>query len=113
MSETVGVTVELIGFEKTPRHGTLIALITAEVTFSGGEVLRLQGMQIRKTGPAEVQLLPPQYRGTDGRWTDAVVLDSAIMISVLDQIPREWFEGAIASAAHPQALDYAPKVASR
>jgi hypothetical protein len=89
--ETAAVAVSLIGYELTPASGTLLALMTAEITFSGGEVARLQGLQVRKASNGNIELRAPQFRGRDGQWRDAVLLDDPIMLAILDQVSLEWF----------------------
>ena len=90
--ETVGVQVQLIGYEPLQRSGNLVALLTAVVTFSGGEEVRLQGMQIRRAPNGNVELKAPQFKSRDGRWRDAVQMPGPVMLAILDECRAEWFE---------------------
>lgn len=113
--ETAAVEVKLIGYERTPGSGALLALLSAEITFSGGEQMRLQGLQVRRASNGNVQLLAPQFRGRDGRWRDAVLLPDAIMLAILDECRAEWFTPAqlnLAGSA-PQVIFGAVAVSAR
>ncbi len=89
--EQKAVTVRLVGYERTPACGRLLALLIAEVEI-GGVVVRLQGMQLRRVSDRQVELIAPQFRARDGRWTDGVILPAEIMAEILAQVAAEVFD---------------------
>lgn len=61
MSETVGVTYEVLGVERVRDAGSLIGLAQVEVTIAGVAIV-LQGVQVRRRPDGKLECLCPQWR---------------------------------------------------
>lgn len=82
MSDTLPVSVEVLGVE-TVNRGGLLALSNVRVSFDGVEI-EIQGVQVRRRPDGRVTVDSPCYRGGNGRWLPAVVLPPELGQAITD-----------------------------
>jgi hypothetical protein len=86
---TERVSVQLLGIEHVRKSGSLLALISFDLTIAG-VAIGVQGAQVRRAPHGQIELTAPMFRSGAGVWLPSVVLPDAVMLELLNQIGPVW-----------------------
>jgi hypothetical protein len=115
---TAAVEVTVLGIEHLHKSGNLLAFVTFEMTIAN-VTIRVQGCQIRRGPPGEIELTPPMFRSGNGTWLPSIEMPNEVMLSVLAQLGDEWPPRAperlpVMVTYKPQlTMAFAPRVVER
>jgi stage V sporulation protein G len=88
-AETVPVTVTVIGLQRLTGAGRLLALAAVDLLIDGVSIA-VRGIRIERTGPHELTVKSPTFRGGAGAAEPAVLLPEELGCAITDAVLAEY-----------------------